>query len=320
MILDTEGGLWMLDPKRAVARRLPRHAGKIVDLCVPANRSRLLALAELGENLFRVDEWTGAHWNEGAQLLLQANPAGLTFPPSPRLACGDGIWVVTSRHLLAVGEAGARDIRLSSRIEPDFARHIVLPYAGALWVGVDAGEWGGAVRRIDPESGEVQTIASEIWPGVCSGPLSAKCDATFALAASPWHKDCVIAAVGSLHMTVKGRLLEICDGQVTRFYFRRLDNDDLWESIKKDPMEGGEPALTVGFYGFARYNDELVALGFADPGRPRFSPLPSPVKIAGFGLAEVLPDIYVVQMQPPDVWPDKGPVHDGSQFLLVGPR
>jgi hypothetical protein len=125
---------------------------------------------------------------------------------------------------------------------------------------------------------------------------------------------------------VKGRLLEICGTRVERLYFKRLDNDEMWEWIKHDRMEGGEPALTVGFYGLAQYQGELIALGydgiyrFRTAATPQISILPKRVNIGGFGIAEVVPGLYLVQSRPPENWPGRAPVYNGSQFLLVGAR
>lgn len=231
---------------------------------------------------------------------------------------------MTPEQLMKVSNGKAHALRLNPAIEPDFGEYRLLSYGGALWVGVDAGEWGGAIRRIDPATGQVRTVSSEVWPGICSGPLSLECDAVFALAPSPWHKQCIVAAVGSLHMIVNGRLLEVCDARVKRLYFKRLDDEAMWEWIKHDSTEGGEPALTVSFHGFVQNKDELVALGFdgiyrfRDSSAPRISPLPSPLNIGGFGIARVAPDILLVQSRPSD--DGRRYRYDGPQFLLVDTR
>lgn len=326
VVLDSDSDLWTIRPNDATAERLVVASGEAVDLCTTANATRLHALVKLDEVLFRVDEWTGARWEEGIPLSLDSHPEDTRYRSPPRLACDHDIYVMTPDQLLILRQDKAQHLRLAPAIEPDFADYHLLPLAGALWVGVDAGEWGGAVRRIDLRTGEVQTVSSEIWPGICSGPLSVDCDSVFALAPSPWHEDCAVAAVGSLHISVKGRLLEICDRRVARLYFKRLDDDEMWEWIKRDRMYGGEPALTVGFYGFAQYRDELVALGydgiyrFRTPATPRISPLPKPANIGGFGIAEVIPGLYLVQSRPPETWPGKGPVYNGTQYLLVDAR
>ena len=326
IVLDRHSDLWTIDPTHATAERLAAAPGNIVDLCAPPNAQGFFALVKLDEDVVRVDEWKGGKWAVGVAVSLEVPPERIRYRSPPGLACDDKIYISTPEQLLEVEEGKPRKLRLAPAIEPDFADYHLLSHAGALWVGVDAGEWGGAIRRIDPNTGAVQVISSETWPGICSGPLSADCDSVFALAPSPWRADCIVAAVGSLHLTVNGRLLEVCDTRVTRLYFRRLDNDDMWDWIKHDPMIGGEPALTVGFYGFARHGGELVALGFdgiyrfAVPTKPQIAPLPRPDNMSGFGIAEVLPEIYIVQSRPPDMWPDKGPVYDGSQYLLVGLR
>lgn len=314
-----------IDPSSGAAQRipLPRDSGVVVDICAVGEARQLVALVKQQERDFHIQEWTGARWVAGARLPIVQDLIREPYRSPPRLACDDKIYVMTPEQLVEIGGSRFRQLRLEPTIEPDFADYHLLLHADALWVGVDAGEWGGAIRRIDLATGQVQTIFKEVWPGICSGPLSKDCDAIFAMAPSPWNRDCIVVAAGSMPTIVKGRLLEVCGTRVTRLYFRRLDDDELWSMIKNDRMEGGEPALTVGYFGLAPGNGELLALGydgiyrFQEPATPQISPLPKPENVGGFGVAEISPGVHLVQARKPDEWPGKGPVFDGSQFMLV---
>jgi hypothetical protein len=73
--------------------------------------------------------------------------------------------------------AGARQaaLRLSGPIQALVTAAVhVTPQA--VFVGLNAGEWGGGLKRIDRRSGGVETIERNTTGGLCDGPLNTDCD------------------------------------------------------------------------------------------------------------------------------------------------
>jgi len=116
-----------------------------------------------------------------------------------------------------------------------------LAASGGLFVGFNAGEWGGGLQRIDRKTGKITTIESNTSGQLCGGPLSTGCDPVTGIALSPWNSDCIAVAVGLVHLLTRGRIVEICGDVIRLLYPQR---DELLFSY-------------VPFFGLARDTDAL---------------------------------------------------------------
>lgn len=91
----------------------------------------------------------------------------------------------------------------------------VHPTKEALFVGFNAGEWGGGLRRIDRATGKVVTVERNASGELCGGPLNTSCDPVHAIADEPWKSGCVVAAVGLSHLgLISGGLVEVCGNAI----------------------------------------------------------------------------------------------------------
>jgi hypothetical protein len=103
----------------------------------------------------------------------------------------------------------------------------------------------------------------------------------------------VAAAIGLVHFIPHGRIVEICGDEVQRVYFKRYS-----EPNKNDPPD--EPLETIAFFGLARAENSVLAMGL--DGVYRFdgwdqvsvTPLPSFRSIGGVGVSFDLPGIVLV--------------------------
>lgn len=161
------------------------------------------------------------------------------------LSCAQGrISLLTQRRLITVTGDRQASVTLT---EPMHGGVMRATYATeeSLYLGIDAGEWGGGLRRIDRLTGQVRALARSTEGDLCSGPLSTSCDPVNAIVPEPWKPDCLLVTVGLVHMFSHGRLVEVCGSQIQRLYFKPYDsgfsdgNDE-----KRD-----EPFSTVAFYG-----------------------------------------------------------------------
>jgi hypothetical protein len=204
--------------------------------------------------------------------------------------------LVTSTRLLVASRERTTSVVLSQPLKRGLVSAVLFS-DHHVFVGLNAGEWGGGVQRIDADSGNVRTIERNERGSLCGGPLNTGCDPVHGMAQEPWKPRCFIAAIGLVHLfNSHGRLVEICEDEVRRFFFRPYD---------KEPhrTEGGEteeePFSTVSFFGLVRTGNALVAAGI--DGLYRFQgdlveriPLPEFENVSGIKLSFAIPGVVLV--------------------------
>lgn len=164
-----------------------------------------------------------------------------------------------------------------------------------LYVGINGGEWGGGVQRIDRASGEVVTIEDDAVDRCGGGPLNTACDPVHAIAAVPWRPGCVAIAIGLVHFIEHGRLAQLCGTEVEELYAKHVsseaeDDNPPWES-------------DVAFFGLVRTGEMLTAVGtdgvyrIGVGGAVEFARFPRFRRIGGVDLSFDLPDVVLVVTQ-----------------------
>lgn len=161
------------------------------------------------------------------------------------MSCAQGrISLLTQRRLITVAGDRQTSVPLT---EPMRGGVMSATYATeeSVYLGIDAGEWGGGLRRIDRLTGRVTTLERSTDGDLCSGPLNADCDPVNAIVPEPWKPNCQLVTVGLVHMIPHGRLVEICGSQIERLYFKPYDSEFPGRNSEKQD----EPFSTVAFYG-----------------------------------------------------------------------
>jgi hypothetical protein len=118
--------------------------------------------------------------------------------------------VVSNRAIYVLAQDGGWT---ATRLQPSLGAEFSFGFtavaasssAQALYVGVDRGEWGGDLKRINLTTGAVDEVSE------ASGPL----DPVNAVIPAPDDPDCVIVAVGLVHMASSGRLRKVCGTNVS---------------------------------------------------------------------------------------------------------
>ncbi|MDC7677086.1 hypothetical protein [Asticcacaulis machinosus] len=125
------------------------------------------------------------------------------------MICDRGrITIVTSSHVIDVREKTVRLTKLKQPLRFSHEAH-VLANGGYVYVGMDAGEWGGGLHRIDRRTSEIVTIGSE--NGQCGDVLYPECEPVTGIVHIPWKPDCVAVTTGLAHLsTMRGALIEVC--------------------------------------------------------------------------------------------------------------
>ncbi|WP_334183301.1 hypothetical protein [Novosphingobium sp.] len=188
-----------------------------------------------------------------------------------------------------------RAVKLSEELQPPFAIGTALINGNTIWIGFNAGEWGGGLRRITRGEGKIEVVEKNQSGELCGGPLNTECDPVNGIVASPSNPSCVVAAVGLVHMMSHGRIVEVCDETVRRLYFKPDNPQPPYGKLDK-----GEPASTTAFFGLTRAGDTVWALGtdglyrFDGSSSPQFRSLPKFENRGGYQVSFDVPGVVLL--------------------------
>jgi hypothetical protein len=293
-----EGRLWVLSEAGVVSsvmegrdtRDVAPLPDKALDLCVRGGHPMVITGAE----------GRGSVWAQpGSVWALHQFGEGVWSAAATIATEGDG--------LLALDCTANRVTLLTTRrlIDLDGNRQSAVTLSGKLgggligatygtpdqfFVGFNAGEWGGGLRRIDRRSGGITEVERNATGDLCGGPLNASCDPVNGMVADPWKSDCVLVAVGLVHMMPNGRVVEVCGDQV----------QELYSKPNRSPGGAFDPFGTVAFFGLARDGDTVQAAGtdgiyrIGPEGAAEIVPMPRFKDIAGVHVSFELPQIVLV--------------------------
>lgn len=271
---------------------LRRHdpAGAVLDACVLDGALLALLGDEQGERNWGISRWDGFEWRQ-----VRAIDRDGDEPVA--LACtSEGAFLLTNTRLIDLTPVRPAILRLQGEpihVPITVAVHVT---PEAVFVGLNAGEWGGGLRRIDRRSGRIETLARNATGGLCDGPLNTECDPVQGLATIPWRPDCVAAAIGLIHMMGHGRLTMVCPGRIEQLYAALADEIE-------DPERARQAAQgrhgSVPFFGLAARGNSLIAIGhngvhrIAADGTSTHVPLPRFVRVEGVLVSFALPDVVL---------------------------
>jgi len=184
--------------------------------------------------------------------------------------------------------SGGQGWRLSNRIPVPIVT-AVHAQGDAVFIGLDAGEWGGGLLRIDLISGRTTTVGGKDPGELCGAVLDPACDPVNAIAPAPWNTGCVVAAVGLSHLGTHGRLVEICGSRLR----------PIGGITVPSGSHGRRAVDSEAFYGLARSGNLLWAAGLTslyrvDENSTKPVPLPALKTVAGLGISFDIPGLVVV--------------------------
>lgn len=175
------------------------------------------------------------------------------------LTCAAGrIVLLTNRRIIEIAGDAVEAVALQKPLEGRGVTSALHVAGDHLFLGRNAGEWGGGMVRIDRRSGAAVGIARSEAGGLCGGPLNTDCDPVHGIATVPWEPTCVAAAVGLQHMLSHGRIAKVCGTEVHQLLARPAD-PYLDGAELKEAQKGGFGS--IAFYGLAAVGDRLLAVG-----------------------------------------------------------
>ncbi|MDB4983748.1 MAG: hypothetical protein JWM82_4500 [Myxococcales bacterium] len=297
--LFAEGRLWLRSDDGVVSTIAPGAKervdvalpGRALDICV--SNGHVVTLTCDGEDckawtLRRRDKekWT----NAGSISPDKKDERDATLDCGPA-----GDVVVTGHRLFEVvdGKVTARSLDDDARMSLVTSLLVTKDW---VYAGFNAGEWGGGLRRIDRKTGRMTVVEKNATGGLCDGPLNTACDPVNGIAQEPWKPECIAIAIGLVHFTSHGRIVEVCGEGIKAIYTKALG--------EQRPANGRrtavEPDPSVSFFGLVSVRKQLVAAGidglyrFDGKAEPTFVPLPKFDVVGNVGVSFSVPDVVLV--------------------------
>jgi hypothetical protein len=283
-LLDGAGGLSTIAEHGAVRTAEPLEA-KAIALCVQSER--LLALDTALDGRWTLRRREAAGWTEAASI----GSRGDTFVG---MACdATGVSLLTNRYLIDLSASAPRSIGLSDQINHGVT-YSLLRAGDQVFVGANFGEFGGGLQRIERRTGKVSQLQRNDSVDPCEAVLDRQCDPVNGLAPAPWNPECIVAAVGLVHMFASGRLVEACGDRLEPLYTRSIPRPGY-------DRPGKQPFNQVAFFGANRAADTLWVVGvdglyrFRDRKLVDFAPLPTFKTVGGVEVSFDLPGVVLVK-------------------------
>src|SRR4051812_44777702 len=157
--VHSDGRLWLLtDDGKMVTIADQGDAPSPVSLPEPARDlclwrgSPLIVTRNRDSTELTARRYDGGRWKWLASVPIEEE--GLVA-----LNCSDQrVTLITSDRLVELQGGSTREIPLSDRLGRGRVTSTGLAVDGHLYVGLNAGEWGGGLKRIDRSSGKVETV------------------------------------------------------------------------------------------------------------------------------------------------------------------
>lgn len=293
--------LWLLTDNGALtslaegdATRAAHSLGPVLDICARDG----VPLAITGRR-DRGREWVLHRWQDGGWQRERSIPREDDYLVA--MSCeGSVAMLLTVRRLIDL--QSNESLNLSRELAPALVRTTVTVSPDAVFVGLNAGEWGGGMKRIDRRTGRIDTLERNATGDRCDGPLNTQCDPVHGIAAVPWRPQCMAAAVGLIHMLAHGRITAVCPDSIERL-FVATDPDSVDPADSRRMAEAAKGSHgSVAFFGLVRAGDSLIAAGHnglyrirADGAShqrgPRFT------EVDGILVSFALPDVVLVMSE-----------------------
>jgi hypothetical protein len=298
--ISVDGRLWLLSDAgelssivegadTRISAFLPEPA---LDICARNGHIEALTCTQPGCKAWTLRRWADERWSVTTSL-ASADDDFLA------LDCAATTTVLTSRRIVDVTGAGETSVALSEKLEKSGNLGVIsaLVTADQIFVGLNRGEWGGGLRRIDRRTGKLTVVESNVSGDLCGGPLNTACDPVNGIAPEPWKPGCVAAAIGLVHFWPRGRIVEFCGDRVRSIYVKAFDSS---RSQPRSQVQTGEPFETVAFFGLAQGKDGLWASGIdgvyqlKGEDAVQFFPLPRFKTLGDIGVSFDSPGVILV--------------------------
>ena len=233
-----------------ITRNLP---APVLDLCVSEGHPMVVTGGQGESTIWTLRKWINQTW-----FTVAVVPSGGDHLVAINCTSGTAT-VLTTNRLITIGKDGAAHaVNLSEKLYP-VPGIVSATYSNAdqFFVAINAGEWGGGLRRINRNTGKIVEVERNISRALCGGPLNSSCDPVNGIAPEPWRPDCLAVAVGLVHMLTHGSVVEVCGDTIRPLYVKAYTSGMLAGLLKGR----APPSETVAFFGLTSRDETLWAAG-----------------------------------------------------------
>ncbi len=224
--------------------------------------------------------WDGSRWTQRAQIDSRGDGfvgarsyrGTTTILTRERLINIDG----RRQRVVEVSPSWASWWRLGGNASIAVNRDSVL-------VGINNGEWGGGLKRVDRKTGAISEVGSQFG------------DPVTAMTAEPGKDNCAVVSVGLVHMLSNGGIYEVCGDTVRLLYSKPYR-----PAAPPGMVALSTDADTVAFFGVSAVGRDLWAAGIdgvyklGTDGTTVSVPLPKFQRIGGTGVSFEVPQVVLV--------------------------
>lgn len=204
--------LWLLGESGVVVRfdrssgERVVAAGNVVDLL--AEDGRLWALSTINKHAFGLRDLRSPD--------VEPARIGMNGAPISLFRTVDGVGVLTTDMVLVPAEDGWRRQWLPATLHPRGT--VAANGHGSVYLGVNRGEWGGGLRRIDAATGAIAFV-TERGEDLCGGVFNPECSPVVGVFPDPGDPACVIAGSGLAHLGLShGLVARVCGDAITPLF------------------------------------------------------------------------------------------------------
>ena len=283
-----EDALWVLTDAGQLSRLRDDRKGwaeetlpePVLDMCVQGNQLVVITGQRDHPKSWTMRHLVSGHWS--------ATGSVETAGDSVIAMTCDALTVtlLTNNRLIELGAHTQHAVRLSGKL-PSGVVTSIYPTGDEVLVGVNAGEWGGGLRRLERSTGRISQIDDRL--------INVNMDPVNAIVADPWKPNCVVIAVGLVHFMPSGRIVQVCGNEVKELYSKPY-------YYKREGVAEATPSEfgTIAFFGLMREENSLLAAGIdglyrieAD-GTAHHQPLPNFETIGSIPLSFDVPSAVLV--------------------------
>jgi hypothetical protein len=261
----------------------------VLDLCLQDGHLLIITCDQESCRNWKLRRWVEGEWSTEDSISTQGDDlVGLS-------CAGDRVGTLTSKRLIETENGAQTSVTLSDEISPKLVI-TTLDTPSQLIVGVNQGEFGGGLWRIDRGTGQIAAIEGKATGKFCRDSLDSNCDPINGIAIEPWNPACMLIAVGVVHFGPLGRIAEVCGDSVRTFFSKPYEEDPAGSS-KRESADG---VGHVAFFSMVRKDGELWTAGIDGiyridgHGTAWSAPLPKFKRVGDVDVSFDLPHFVVV--------------------------
>lgn len=221
------------------------YADYVADIYVnDENELYLLAGDGADASVWRILKKYGDGWSEASALKIDREQKKKDEDAREIIGLTEyaNRFLVLSKTKIYLQEKGDdwKTVKLQSRGNLGLQTPFAATDDGFVYVGLNHGEFGGGLQRINLKDGSAQNVEKKTAGNICFRPLDSQCDPVTAVVKDAENEDAVLAAVGLRHFSEQGRIVKVSGGSVEVVFNKTYKYDEKSRKVVPSNPCGGE--------------------------------------------------------------------------------